>query len=91
MTIVNSSFVSPAGVAINVGTITYTPTALRRVDEDILIPAHVEVAIVDGDGTSPDLTPGTYEVRIESDWFLEAYSIVVPATGPVALVDLIDP
>lgn len=91
MTSVTAHFVLPNGVNLTSGTITFTPTGLRRAGADaILTPDPVEVDVSTGGvATSPDLFPGGYTVKVEAAWFLEVYPIVVPDTGPVDLMDLI--
>jgi len=91
MTSVTARFVLPNGAVLSSGTITFTPTGLRRAGADkILTPEPVEVDVAAGGvATSPDLFSGGYTVKIEAAWFVEVYPIVVPDTGPVDLMDLI--
>ncbi|MCQ4119901.1 hypothetical protein [Rhodococcus tibetensis] len=91
MTIVNSSFILPTGEDLETGTLTYTRTdLLAGAGGAIVAPIETVVNIVDGDGASPDIQSGPYEVRVEAGWYLDTFKIVVPATGPVDLMDLIE-
>lgn len=91
MTVVNAHFVLPNGVNLTSGAITFTPTGLRRAGTgSILTPDPVEVAVsTAGHANSPDLLPGGYTVKVEAAWFLDVYPIVVPDTGTVELMELI--
>ncbi|RVW06214.1 hypothetical protein [Rhodococcus spongiicola] len=93
MTSVAAHFVLPNGTDLSSGTITFTPTELRRAGtDDILTPEPIEVTVSsDGVADSPDLVPGGYTVRVESGWFTEVYTIVVPDSDEsVDLMDLIE-
>lgn len=93
MTSVKASFVDGVRVPIGGGTITYTPTGLRATVADpakTVAPIDIVAEITAGVAQDKDLEPGPYSVRIEVEWFLEMYSIVVPPTGPVQLIELID-
>lgn len=93
MTLVKASFVDGVRVPIGGGTITYTPVGLRATVADpakTVAPIDIVAEITAGVAQDKDLEPGPYSVRIEVEWFLEMYSIVVPATGPVQLIELID-
>lgn len=93
MTVVKASFVNGVRVPIGGGTITYTPDRLRATVADTaktVAPVDVTAEIVAGVAQDKDLEPGPYSVRIEVEWFLETYPIIVPAAGPVQLIALID-
>lgn len=93
MTVVKASFVNGVRVPIGGGTITYTPDRIRATAADsskTVAPVEVTAEIVTGVAQDKDLEPGPYSVRIEVEWFLETYPIIVPAAGPVQLIALID-
>lgn len=93
MTVVKASFVNGVRVPIGGGTITYVPDHLRPLKADpakTVAPIEVVAEIVAGVAVDKDLDPGPYSVRIEVEWFLETYPIVVPEAGPVQLIDLIE-
>ncbi|MDZ7910789.1 MAG: hypothetical protein U5O16_14565 [Rhodococcus sp. (in: high G+C Gram-positive bacteria)] len=93
MTVVKASFVNGVRVPIGGGTITYTPDRPRATVADsakTVAPVDVTAEIVAGVAQDRDLEPGPYSVRIEVEWFLETYPIIVPAAGPVQLMELID-
>lgn len=93
MTVVKASFVNGVRVPIGGGTITYTPVRLRATVADAaktVAPVDVTAEIVAGVAQDKDLEPGPYSVRIEVEWFLETFPIIVPAAGPVQLIALID-
>lgn len=93
MTVVKASFVNGVRVPIGGGTVTYTPDRLRATVADAsktVTPVEVVAEIVAGVAQDRDLEPGPYSVRIEVEWFLETYPIIVPAAGPVQLIALID-
>lgn len=93
MTVVKASFVDGIRVPLGGGTITYTPNYLRPsvVDPNKMVtPIDIEAEVAAGIAQDKDLEPGPYSVRIEVEWFLETYPIIVPAAGPVQLIDLIE-
>ena len=96
MTIVRASFVDGVRIPLGSGTITYTPTHPLPSTVDAtktVMPVHAEAAVTAGVVQEKDLNPGPYSVRIaiEGDaWFLETYQIIVPESGPVNLMDLVE-